>query len=297
MKIDLTKISTEQRNENTKSIDSVSTVEMLTILNKEDQSVPIAISKVIEPIAELVEKTTEAIKNGGRIIYIGAGTSGRLGILDASEMPPTYNVEKGLFIGLIAGGQEAIQNPVENAEDSEEAAVEDMKEINFSSKDVLIGIAASGRTPYVVAAIKYAKSLGAVTGAISTSKDSLIGQEADIKIEPLTGPEPITGSTRMKSGTAQKLVLNMISTGTMIKLGKVYGNLMVDVVPLNSKLKVRAHNIVRDITNADDEVIEKALLEAEWNVKNAIVMVSKGISVEEAEKMLEENSGVLRKIL
>lgn len=248
MEINLNGLVTENRNINTMDIDKISTVEMLEKINNEDKNVPLAVKKEIPQIAELIEKAVERMRKGGRIIYIGAGTSGRLGVLDASECPPTYGVEPELVQGVIAGGEEAMFKAKEGAEDSEELAVLDLKERNLNKKDIVIGIAASGRTPYVIGALKFAKENGALTASISCNKNSPIAKEADIEIAPVVGAEVVTGSTRMKSGTAQKLVLNMISTGVMIKLGKVYENLMVDVKATNAKLVERSKKIVMEAT-------------------------------------------------
>ena len=240
---------------------------IVTLLNKEDKTVADVVATQIQPIANAVDKIVESFKNGGRLIYIGAGTSGRLGILDASEMPPTYNTDPSMVVGLIAGGTNAIQNPVEGAEDDMEQAAVDLKEINLSSKDTLVGISASGRTPYVVAGLRYANEIGATSVSVATSSDSEIGKVASIKIEAVTGPEPVTGSTRMKSGTAQKLILNSLSTASMIRMGKIYQNLMVDVVALNAKLVERTKKIVSEITNVSFDEADKALSQYATNQK------------------------------
>ncbi len=284
--IDLTKISTEQRNERTKFIDRSSIEESLSMINYEDSLVHQAVATQIPSIGKAVEAGINAIENGGRLVYIGAGTSGRLGVLDASEMPPTFNVPNNLIIGIIAGGDFALRNPIEGAEDSEEEVIKDLKEIDFNEKDVLVGIAASGRTPYVISGINYAKSLGATTVSLSTTNESEIGKIADIKIEPVTGEEAITGSTRMKSGTAQKLVLNMLSSTIMIKLGKVYENLMIDVKPANAKLKERAIKIVSELVNNEREEIIEALEASDYSPKIAIAMLLKGMSANEAKDIL-----------
>ncbi len=297
MKVNVKKISTESRNENTFNIDSLSSKDIAKLLNDEDKTVPVAIEKIIPEIAKAIDMSYEAIKSGGRIIYIGAGTSGRLGVLDASEMPPTYNVSNNLIIGLIAGGDEALRNPIEGAEDDRELIINDLKEINFNKNDVLIGIAASGRTPYVVSGIEYAKKIGAKTISLSTSKDSQIGQIVDIKLEPVTGPEPITGSTRMKSGTAQKLVLNMISTSVMIKLGKVYQNLMIDVKPSNEKLIERAINIVETITDCSRDEAINALQKCNNLPKIASIMILKNVGASDANILLEKVDGKLQEVL
>lgn len=296
-KVDIKNITTESRNQNTLKIDQASSFEIARLLNQEDQTVPRAIAKELDVIANAIDQGYHTIKNGGRIIYIGAGTSGRLGVLDASEMPPTFNIDKGIIVGIIAGGEAALRNPIEGAEDSKEDAINDLKAIKANKNDFLIGIAASGRTPYVVGAIEYMNQLGATTGAISTSKNSKIGELATIKIEVVTGAEPITGSTRMKSGTAQKLILNMISTGVMIKLKKVYSNLMVDVKPANEKLVERAIKIVETIIPLERKVIIETLEKCNYSPKIAIVMLKKEINFEQAKTLLEAVEGDLGAII
>ena len=271
MEINLNGLVTENRNINTMDIDKISTVEMLEKINNEDKNVPLAVKKEIPQIAELIEKAVERMRKGGRIIYIGAGTSGRLGVLDASECPPTYGVEPELVQGVIAGGEEAMFKAKEGAEDSEELAVLDLKERNLNKNDIVIGIAASGRTPYVIGALKFAKENGALTASISCNKNSPIAKEADIEIAPVVGAEVVTGSTRMKSGTAQKLVLNMISTGVMIKLGKVYENLMVDVKATNAKLVERSKKIVMEATGVSREEAENKLNDTGFDVKLSMI--------------------------
>lgn len=295
--IDLNNLVTESRNENTKNIDTVTTIEMLSLINQEDKSVPLAVEKEISNIAKAVDLIAEAVKRGGRLIYCGAGTSGRLGILDASECPPTYGVDNEIVHGLIAGGKEAIFKAIEGAEDSKELCVEDLKNINFSSKDILVGIAASGRTPYVIGGLEYAKSIQANTVAVTCNPNSEISKMADIAIAPLVGPEVVTGSTRMKAGTAQKLVLNMISTGVMIKIGKVFGNLMVDVKPTNEKLIERAKNIVIEATGVTKDKAVSILNETNYNVKLSILMIISNVEKEKAEKVLEKNSGYIAKAI
>lgn len=298
MKVNIDKISTEDRNKNTKDIDRVSTIEMLTMINNEDAFVHKAVKSQIDVIAKVVDHGYKVIRNNGRIIYIGAGTSGRLGVLDASEMPPTYNTSNDLIIGIIAGGDIALRNPIEGAEDSLEQAIEDLKKINFSKNDFLIGITASGRTPYVISGMEFAKKIGAKVASLSTTKNSQIGKIADFKIEPITGAEVITGSTRMKSGTAQKLVLNMISTGIMVKLGKVYENLMIDVKPSNEKLIERSIKIVSELAKEfSREQIVFALKESSFSPKIAIVMLNKNLSANNAIDLLKKNDNDLRKLL
>lgn len=297
MTIDLNKLSTEQRNPQTAKIDSVSTLEMMRLINQEDQRVALAVAEVLPQIAAAVDLIAAQFKQGGRLFYMGAGTSGRLGILDASECPPTYGVDFGLVVGLIAGGDGAIRKAVEGAEDSRELGATDLKAHNFNAKDVLVGLAASGRTPYVLGGLEYAKSLGAPTVAIACTPGSEIGQIAEIAIEPLPGAEVVTGSTRMKAGTAQKLVLNMLSTGAMIKIGKVYGNLMVDVQPSNQKLIERCKRIVCEATGVDRSQAEALLEITQYDVKLAILIEKTGLDPKQASALLHEADGYLQKAI
>lgn len=289
--LNLKGLTTETRNENTKNIDKMSTIDMVRLINQEDQKVAIAVEKESENIAKAIDVIYEALLNGGRLIYMGAGTSGRLGILDASECPPTYGVSDELVQGLIAGGSEAILKAKEGAEDSKEFGKEDLVNIELTSKDVVCGIAASGRTPYVIGGAEYAKEIGARTISVACNGDSELSKVVEIPIAPVVGPEVVTGSTRMKSGTAQKLVLNMLSTGTMIKLGKVYGNLMVDVKSTNEKLVERAKNIVVEATGVDKEEATNLLKATDFNVKLAIFMKLSGLSKEESQNVLDEKKG------
>ena len=295
--VELKKIATEQRNPNTMNIDSLSTHEMIRLINREDHRVAEAVSLVTEEIAKAVDVIADRLSKGGRLIYCGAGTSGRLGILDAVECPPTYSTEPEMVQGLIAGGYPAIFKAVEGAEDSKELGVEDMKGIRFAAGDVLVGVAASGRTPYVLGCMEYAKELGAVTVAVTCCPGSVLDTYADIGIAPAPGPEVVTGSTRMKSGTAQKMVLNMLSTGAMIKLGKVYGNLMVDVKPSNEKLVRRCVTIVCAATECDEATATAALEQCEYRPKIAIVMVLMGVGAEEAKALLSRAGGRIAKVL
>lgn len=295
--MDLDKLITEGRNPDTLDIDRLSTEDMLKKINNEDKKVPIAVEKEIPNIAKAVDIIAEKLKQGGRLIYIGAGTSGRLGILDASECPPTFGVDPEMVQGIIAGGDVAIRRSVEDAEDKEDLGKEDLKKKNLSSKDVVVGIAASGRTPYVLGALRYAKEVGAHTIGISCNPDSEMKKIVDIMIAPVVGPEVIMGSTRMKAGTAQKLVLNMLSTGAMIKLGKVYSNLMVDVKATNKKLINRAKRIVKLATDADEKVIEKILKETNYNVKLTILMILTGLNQNKAKEFLDRSNGYIAKAL
>ncbi len=290
-------IKTEERNGNTSNIDALGTLDMLKLINSEDKKVAEAVEKELPQIAKAVDIIAERFKNGGRLIYCGAGTSGRLGILDAVECPPTFSTEPEQVVGLIAGGYNAIFKAVEGAEDSRELGEKDLKDLNFSSKDVLVGIAASGRTPYVLGCMKYAKSVGADVISVTCCPGSDVANAADISIAPTPGPEVITGSTRLKSGTAQKLVLNMLTTGSMIRLGKVYGNLMVDVKPSNEKLIHRCKKIVSDATGVTIEEAEKYLDQCEYRPKIAIVMILCGVDAKKATEMLENNEERISKVL
>lgn len=287
-------LPTEQRNPATTDIDTLSTLEMARVLNEQDATVAPAVARALPDIAESIDVIVDRIRQGGRLVYIGAGTSGRLGVLDASECPPTYNTPPELVVGLIAGGDHALRHPVENIEDRPEEGAAALRDINLTAKDVVVGIASSGRTPFVVGALAYAKELGAATISLANVENAVIAREADIAIAAVTGPEPVTGSTRMKAGTAQKMVLNMLSTGAMIRLGKTYGNLMVDVQPSNSKLRDRAIRIVTEATGLDRDAAVRRLQEAEGDVKTAIVMELMGISAAEARGRLDASDGVVR---
>ncbi|WP_268980256.1 N-acetylmuramic acid 6-phosphate etherase [Yersinia alsatica] len=287
----------ESRNPATMELDKLSTLEMLACINDEDRKVPEAIRLVIPAIARAVDLAAAALKQGGRLVYLGAGTSGRLGVLDASECPPTFGVPHGMVIGLIAGGPGALLKAVEGAEDDMSLGERDLQALKLTPTDMVVGLAASGRTPYVIGALRYARQLGCPTAAISCNPDSPIAQEAQVAISPVVGPEAITGSTRMKSGTAQKLVLNMLSTGAMVKLGKVYQNLMVDVKATNVKLVDRACRIVVEATGASRTEAENALSQTEFEVKPAILMILKGVTAEQARQSLQQHNGYLRAAL
>lgn len=295
--VELQKIATEQCNPNTVNIDTLSTLDMVKLINQEDHRVAEAVALVTDKIAEAVDVIAARLSSGGRLIYCGAGTSGRLGILDAVECPPTYSTDPETVQALMAGGYGAIFKAVEGAEDSKELGVTDMQSIGFSAKDVLVGIAASGRTPYVLGCMEYAKELGAPTVAVTCCPGSILDSFADIGIAPAPGPEVVTGSTRMKSGTAQKMVLNMLSTGAMIKLGKVYGNLMVDVKPSNEKLVRRCVTIVCSATDCTEEEAVDALEQCGYHPKTAIVMLLRGVDAETADRLLEAAGGRIAKVL
>lgn len=296
-KIILDKLTTESRNKDTLNIDKVSTLEMVKIINNEDKKVALAVESELPQIAEAIDGIVERINRGGRLIYIGAGTSGRLGILDASECPPTYGVSEELVQGIIAGGKEAIFRAKEGAEDSKELAVEDLKNKSLSENDIVVGLAASGRTPYVIGGLEYANIIGALTISVTCNGNSEVSKVAQISIAPVVGAEVVTGSTRLKSGTAQKLVLNMLSTGTMIKLGKVYGNLMVDVKATNEKLVERAKRIVCEATGVEKVQAEKLLTETNFDVKLAIFMILSGLNINEARKKLSQSKGYIAKAM
>lgn len=293
----LAQLITEQRNPNTMNIDALSALEIVQKMNEEDQKVALAVRENLPQIATAVEKIVQAFQQGGRLVYIGAGTSGRLGVLDASECPPTFGVSSDMVVGIIAGGERALRHPIEGAEDNKSAGVTDLQAVNFSAKDVLVGIAASGRTPYVIGALEYANSLGATTVSIASNPNSAMSQIAQIAIETLVGPEALTGSSRLKSGTAQKLVLNMLTTASMILIGKCYQNLMVDVQASNEKLKARAVRIVMQATECEREIAESVLVETAGNAKLAIMMILANVDKTTAEQLLNEQQGRLQSAL
>ena len=289
--MNLEKLLTESRNPDTLDIDQLSTLDIVTKINLQDQRVPLAVSKVLPEVAQAVDWIVAALNGGGRLFYLGAGTSGRLGILDAAECPPTYGTPPELVQGLIAGGEKAIFRAVEGAEDSLTLAAQDLTNRKLTSNDVVIGVAASGRTPYVIGGLSFAKEAGCNTIAVVCSPNSEMSTVADLTICVETGPEVIMGSTRMKAGTAQKLVLNMLTTATMIRCGKVYSNLMVDVQATNKKLIERAKRIVVLATGATHDQAQAALQQAEGSAKVAIVMLLAGMTAEEAKKRLKETNG------
>ncbi|BBI92517.1 N-acetylmuramic acid 6-phosphate etherase [Serratia symbiotica str. Tucson] len=287
----------ETRNPATMWLDEMSTLEMIRCFNQEDRKVPEAVEKVLPEIAQAVDLAVVALKAGARLIYLGAGTSGRLGVLDASECTPTFGVPYGRAVGLIAGGYGALLKAVEGAEDDVSLGVSDLQALNLTASDMVVGLAASGRTPYVIGALRYARQLGCPTAAISCNPDSPLAHEAQVAISPVVGPEALTGSTRLKSGNAQKLVLNMLSTGAMVKLGKVYQNLMVDVKATNIKLVDRACRIVVEATGAQPSQAEAALAQTDFEVKPAILMILAGLSAVEAVQRLQRHGGYLRAAL
>lgn len=292
---ELETLVSEARNPDTVEIDLMSTREILAAMNREDRKAPEAVDKVLPEIALAVDRVVEAFRKGGRLIYMGAGTSGRLGVLDASECPPTFGVPPEMVVGLIAGGDHALRHPIEGAEDSPEEGRKDLERVKLEARDVVVGIAVSGRTPYVIGGLDYAKSVGATTVALSCNPDSTIARQADIAISPVVGPEAVTGSTRLKSGTAQKLVLNMLTTASMIRIGKTYQNLMVDLSVSNKKLEARAIRILVEVANCTADEAERLLATAGNNVKLAILMALTGMARPAAEAALEKSDGFLRR--
>lgn len=297
MSLNLAGMSTETRNSRTMDLDIMTPLEIVTVMNEEDARVPEAIKPQLNNIAQCVSWATQSIEAGSRLIYMGAGTSGRLGVLDAAECPPTFGVSPETVVGLIAGGDKAFIKAVEGAEDSAELGRQDLVNIGLTSQDLVVGIAASGRTPYVLGGLEYAKNMGCHTVGISCNPGSAVGGAAELAIEVVPGPECLTGSTRLKAGTAQKLILNMISTATMVRCGKAFQNLMVDVVPTNEKLRVRAENIVMEATGVAREQAKEALLQSGDKVKTAILMILVGCGREEAEEKLEKTNGHIREAM
>ena len=297
MSLNLKNMSTETRNQNTMNLDVMSPLEIVTVMNQEDARVPAAITPALPNIAQCVTWAIESIEAGGRIIYMGAGTSGRLGVLDAVECPPTFGVSPEVVVGLIAGGEKAFVKAVEGAEDSRELGRQDLANINLHKRDIVIGIAASGRTPYVLGGLAYAREVGCHTVGISCNPGSAVGAAAELAIEVVPGPECLTGSTRLKAGTCQKLILNMISTATMVGCGKAYQNLMVDVMQTNEKLVVRAQNIVMEATGCDRETAAEKIALADGNAKTAITMILADCDVTEARERLAKAKGHVREAI
>jgi N-acetylmuramic acid 6-phosphate etherase len=291
---ELASLITEQRNPRSNDIDRLTTINILKLINSEDKLVSLAVERELSYVAQAVELVVDSLKHGGRLIYVGAGTSGRLGILDASECPPTYGTPPNMVVGLIAGGQDAVFRSQEGAEDNELQAKKDIEGLSIQKRDVVCGIAASRRTPYVVAAVKRAKELGAKTVYITTNPRSKFNLDVDVAICPEVGPEVVMGSTRMKSGTAQKLVLNMLTTASMIRLGKVFENMMVDLQLTSTKLIERAKRIIMIAAGVDYQAAEEMLNSANGHVKTAIVMAKTGLSLLEAKRRLEESDGFVR---
>ena len=292
-----THLKSENQNKNTLEIHKQSVVDILNKINDEDQKIANLVRDAIPTIRNTIDLTLKSIKSGGRVFYVGAGTSGRLGVLDASEMPPTYSVSKEVFIGVIAGGEKALRNAVEGAEDDFEKAKKDLSKYKINKKDTLIGISCSGAARYIVSALKYAREKSASTVYLITNEKPYLNAKVDVIIKVNTGPEVITGSTRMKAGTATKMVLNMISTTTMIKLGKVYGNLMVDLMAVNNKLVDRGVRIISSIANVRYEIAKEKLFEAEKSVKVAIVMIKKNCDLKTSKNLLQSVDGNLHKVI
>ena len=297
MSLNLKNMSTETRNQNTMNLDIMTPLEVVTVMNQEDAKVPAAITPALPNIAQCVTWAIESIEAGGRIIYMGAGTSGRLGVLDAVECPPTFGVAPEVVVGLIAGGEKAFVKAVEGAEDSRELGRQDLIDHNLEKRDIVIGIAASGRTPYVLGGLAYAQEIGCHTVGISCNPGSAVGAAAELAIEVVPGPECLTGSTRLKSGTCQKLILNMISTATMVGCGKAYQNLMVDVMQTNEKLVVRAQNIVMEATGCDRDTAREKIELASGNAKTAITMILADCGLEEAKERLAKAKGHVREAI
>jgi N-acetylmuramic acid 6-phosphate etherase len=290
----LNELTTEQVNPRTSNIDCLTTEEIVRLINDEDRQIAYKIQELTPVIAKAADYIIHSFQNGGRLLYLGAGTSGRLGILDASECPPTYGTDPSMVQGIIAGGDRAIKDPVEGAEDSPFTGAADIDALNVGPNDTVVGIAASGRTPYVLGAMKRARELGATVIGLCNNHDTPMSGYADLLIEAVVGPEVVLGSTRMKAGTAQKLILNMLTTSAMIRMGKVYGNLMVDLNPSNSKLVHRAKRIIGLATNASDTAIEQAYEQADGHVKTAIVMLLANVDRAEADQLLEQTGGFVR---
>ena len=290
----LKNVNTELRNPKSFNLDKMAIGEAVNLMIEEEYNVIEALNEQHSNITEVINHTSQALKNGGRIIYVGAGTSGRLGILDAVECPPTFSVDYNTVVGLIAGGEKAFIQAVEGAEDDPLFAHNDLENINLTDKDIVIGIAASGRTPYVIGAFEYAKQIGAKTVAISCSKQAKISEYADLAVDAVPGPEVLTGSTRLKAGTTQKLILNMISTLSMVSVGKVYQNLMVDVKPSNIKLVERAKRIICEATGVDYKIAQEVYQKANNSVKIAIVMILNDCSYEQALAILEKNNNFIK---
>lgn len=292
--MDISRLTTESRNEHSSKLDTLTPEQFVDVMNNEDQKVAQFIKEENHAIAQLITQVIKGLNNGGRLIYMGAGTSGRLGVLDAAECVPTFGVTPDVVVGLIAGGPSAMTVAVEGAEDDESLGEQDLRDLNINEHDTVIGIAASGRTPYVIGGLRYAQSINVPTGCVTCNKASEVGKHADYPVQVDVGPEVLTGSTRLKAGTAQKLILNMISTGAMVGIGKVYENLMIDVKPSNKKLKQRAVNMIQEVLQTTDEDSEKLFKQSDEQVKVAIVMGMHGISKEEALERLKQAKGFVR---
>ncbi|WP_436883882.1 N-acetylmuramic acid 6-phosphate etherase [Mammaliicoccus sciuri] len=292
--MDISRLTTESRNEHSSKLDTLTPEQFVDVMNNEDQKVAQFIKEENHAIAQLITQVINGLNNGGRLIYMGAGTSGRLGVLDAAECVPTFGVTPDVVVGLIAGGPSAMTVAVEGAEDDESLGEQDLRNLNINEHDTVIGIAASGRTPYVIGGLRYAQSINVPTGCVTCNKASEVGKHADYPVQVDVGPEVLTGSTRLKAGTAQKLILNMISTGSMVGIGKVYENLMIDVKPTNKKLKQRAINMIQEVLQTTDEDSERLFNQSDEQVKVAIVIGMHGISKEEALVRLKQAKGFVR---
>ena len=290
----LESLDSEKTNSLSNDLDTLSAIEIARLMNVEDAKIALAVSKTLVPLGKAIEAATRALSVGGRVIYVGAGTSGRLGILDASEIPPTFSAPPDLFVALIAGGKDAMFRSKEGAEDNASQGAADLRDIGLCEKDFVVGLAASGRTPYVLGAIEYAQKIGVITAGVSCNPDSALDRLSDIAITPVVGPEVLSGSTRLKSGTAQKQVLNIISTGAMVRIGKCFGNRMVDMRATNAKLKARAINLVADLAPSTKKAALDALTSSNWDIKSAILMEKTGIDAKEAKKLIEQQGGHLR---
>ncbi|RMC47657.1 N-acetylmuramic acid 6-phosphate etherase [Lactobacillus sp. ESL0228] len=295
--MEIKNLITEMQNKATTHIDTMSTIEMVKIINQEDQKVALAVSTQEHKIAQAIDEATKHYSQGGRLIYVGAGTSGRLGVLDAAELVPTYGINPERAVGIIAGGKQALFQAVEGAEDSPKLGYTDLRKINLNKRDTVLGLAASGRTPYVIGCLDYANQVGALTVSIACVSNSNISKHAEIGIEAVVGPEVITGSTRMKAGTAQKMILNMISTGVMIKQGKVYQNVMINVQPTNQKLLDRACRIINAVTGSTTKDAATILAQADNNVALAIVMIKTGKDKKAAAELLNTCHGNISQVL
>lgn len=291
---DLTKLATEMYNEKSTALDRMATIEILRLMNEEDSFIPQAVRQVLPEIEQTVEAVVDSFRKGGRLFYTGAGTSGRMGLMDSVECPPTFSTEPEMVQGILAGGDRALMKAVEGAEDNEQLGQEDLQARGLTANDVVIGIAASGRTPYVVGALQYARSIGAIAVSLTSNRNAEISKHADIRIEVETGPEVLAGSTRLKAATAHKMILNMISTASMVKMGKAYKNLMVDVNASNFKLKERAKKIVCEATGTDYQTASEVLEKTEYSVKPAIVMLLSDVVYEDALQLLAEADGFVR---
>lgn len=295
--MEINELSTEGHNPKTKDLDEMSSMQIITAMNNEDKTVANAVERELPQISQAVDATVKSFKSGGRLFYIGAGTSGRLGVLDAAECIPTFGSDPELVQGIIAGGDKAMTIAVEGAEDDAKLGVSDLMDRNLTNKDTVVGIAASGRTPYVIGGLDYATSVGANTVALSCNSDADISNHAQIDIEVVVGPEVLSGSTRLKSGTAQKMVLNMISTASMVRIGKTYGNLMVDVKPSNEKLIQRSVNIITEVTDVDEKTALNTLKDSDYSVKDSIIMILNKMTKDEAHQSLEKAGGFVRQAI